>query len=308
MKKMRQEGFKLKKTDIWDNGKTKKQYDLVYSDDEEQDDLLVNLVSQMRKDKKGKSKSRRKRSNSVKEEAVKSKKRKVKKKSSSSSSKTDILDQVDEILDYTAKVDKHREQSQVKVMKKVDQILFAGIASADEIKDKKAARSKFLDEVDIVLGLAKTEDESEEEESDDDEDETESDESDTEDLSEGEMRLLNLININKIDVKANFQQEYSDTDCHFCRKKETNEHLAKCPVYEGIMTGSEFKDIKSKNMRTVKKALYNIKSALLKRSEALAVTSLGEISSRNMKLLTLNEKCERKKTKAELIDEILATT
>ena len=162
MKKMRQEGFKLKKTDIWDNGKTKKQYDLVYSDDEEQDDLLVNLVSQMRKDKKGKSKSRRKRSNSVKDEAVKSKKRKVKKKSSSSSSKTDILDQVDEILDYTAKVDKHREQSQVKVMKKVDQILFAGIASADEIKDKKAARSKFLDEVDIVLGLAKTEDESEE--------------------------------------------------------------------------------------------------------------------------------------------------
>ena len=106
-----------------------------------------------------------------------------------------------------------------------------------------------------------------EEESDDDEDEheTESEESDTEDLSQGEMRLLNLNNINKIDVKVNFQQEYSDTDCHFCRKKETNEHLAKCPVYEGIMIGSEFKDIKSKNIHSVKRALYNIKSALLKR-------------------------------------------
>ena len=35
------------------------------------------------------------------------------------------------------------------------------------------------------------------------------------------------------------------------------------------------------------------------------MTSLGEISCKNMKLLTLNEKCEGKKTKAELIDEWL---
>ena len=52
----------------------------------------------------------------------------------------------------------------------------------------------------------------------------------------------------------------------------------------------------------------NIRSALIKRAEALSVTSLGEISAANMKLLTLGEKMERKKTREELIDEILATT
>ena len=122
------------------------------------------------------------------------------------------------------------------------------------------------------------------------------------------MRLLNLINIKKIDVKVNFQSVYPDTDCHFCRKKETNQHLAKCPVYDSIMTGTEFKDIKSEDVRVVKTALANIKSALLKRAEALSVTSLGEISSANMKLLLLNENVKKKKTKEELIDEILATT
>ena len=119
---------------------------------------------------------------------------------------------------------------------------------------------------------------------------------------------MNLINVNKIDVKVNFQDAYPDTDCHFCRKRETNEHLARCPVYEGIMTGSEFKDIKSEDVRVVKEALTNIRSALIKRAEALSVTSLGEISAANMKLLTLGEKMERKKTREELIDEILATT
>merc|ERR1712079_976626 len=128
---------------------------------------------------------------------------------------------------------------------------------------------------------------------------------DDDDLNEDEMRLLNLINANKIDVKVNFQSVYPDTDCNFCRKTETSEHLARCPVYEGIMTGSEFEDI-----RLVKSGLANIRSALLKRSEALSVTRLGSISAANMKLLTLGTetKAERKKTKEELIDEILATT
>jgi hypothetical protein len=31
------------------------------------------------------------------------------------------------------------------------------------------------------------------------------------------MRLLNLIKINKIDVKKNFETKYKDTLCHFCR-------------------------------------------------------------------------------------------
>ena len=37
-------------------------------------------------------------------------------------------------------------------------------------------------------------------------------------LTESEMRLFNLISINKIDVKNNFGQAYHhDTRCHFCR-------------------------------------------------------------------------------------------
>merc|ERR1712113_459370 len=103
-----------------------------------------------------------------------------------------------------------------------------------------------------------------------------------EDLSESEMRLLNLINHNKIDVKVNFPDEYQDTDCHFCRRKETSHHLARCPVYEGIMTGSEFKDLCSGDVRLMRTALRNIRSALIKRSEALSVTSLGSVSSANM--------------------------
>ena len=74
------------------------------------------------------------------------------------------------------------------------------------------------------------------------------------------------------------------------------------------MRGSEFRDLRSGDVRTVKTALSNIRSALIKRSEALAVTSLGEISATNMRLLDITQKAERRKTKAELIDEILATT
>jgi hypothetical protein len=37
------------------------------------------------------------------------------------------------------------------------------------------------------------------------------------------------------------------------RSEEDNQHLAVCPVYEGIMRGSEFRDIKSKNHRKVKR-------------------------------------------------------
>merc|ERR1711868_348000 len=69
IQKMRKDGLKLNRTNIWDNGKTKKQYDLVYSDDEEQEDLLVNLVSKMRnKNQKEKPLSRRKRKHSSKDD------------------------------------------------------------------------------------------------------------------------------------------------------------------------------------------------------------------------------------------------
>jgi len=321
IQKMRKDGLKLNRTNIWDNGKTKKQYDLVYSDDEEQEDLLVNLVSKMRnKNLDDKVKNRRKRGHSSKDddENNRAKKRRKSRKKSKCvpSSKKDILSKVDKILDLKESA-KSKKYSEEKMMKKVDKILFSDISSSVSQKDKTEARNKFLDEVDEVLGLgssssSKDDDDDDDVESPNDSDSERdvSDSSDEEedDLNEDEMRLLNLINIKKIDVKVNFQSVYPDTDCHFCRKKETNQHLAKCPVYDSIMTGTEFKDIKSEDVRVVKTALANIKSALLKRAEALSVTSLGEISSANMKLLLLNENVKRKKTKEELIDEILATT
>ena len=309
-KMRREEGLQLNKTDIWANGKAKRNYDLVYSDDEEQEDLLVNLVQKMRKEKsKPKERKRKLSSRKIKEELDSDDDRKRRKTGGSKKKKKPktrdtILTKVDKILDLKEK-GKSKKYSEDKMMSKVDKILFADISSSVSQTEKVEARNKFLDEVDDILGLPRSnteEDSSEEELSDEEESE------DDDDLNEEEMRLLNLINVNKIDVKVNFQDAYPDTDCHFCRKRETNEHLARCPVYEGIMTGSEFKDIKSEDVQVVKEALANIRSALIKRAEALSVTSLGEISASNMKLLTLGENMERKKTRAELIDEILATT
>lgn len=130
------------------------------------------------------------------------------------------------------------------------------------------------------------------EESEDDSDTEESDkeDSDSEDeLNEGEMRLFNLISINKIDVKKNFPEKYKDSHCHFCRQEEDTIHLSVCPVYDTIMKGSEFSDIKKDNVSVVKRALGNILAALKQRSLALSVTSLGEISRQNMKLLNVED-------------------
>merc|ERR1712241_153081 len=289
--------------DIWANGKMRKKYDLVYSDDDEQEDLLVNLVTKMRNEK---SKPRGKRKHSGRNDHDDSddddhdrrrkNKRSKKKRKGKISSKDAVLSKVDKILELKES-GKSKKYSEEKMMRKVDKILFSDISSSVSQKDKVQVRNKFLAEVDDVLGLRKNSEERYDEEDDDD-------------LNEDEMRLLNLINANKIDVKVNFPSVYPDTDCHFCRKTETSAHLARCPVYEGIMTGSEFKDIRSEDTQLVKAGLANIRSALLKRSEALSVTRLGSISAANMKLLTLGTetKPERKKTKEELIDEILATT
>ena len=281
---------------------------LVYSDDEEQEDLLVNLVSEMRKEKKKVKSKRKRRHSSSSESESERRKRKKKKKSSDRkkefSSKDEIMDKVDKILQLKQK-GRSKNYSEEKIMRKVDKILFANISKISS-KDKQAARNKFLEEVDDILGLGTSSSRDTRRKNSGSGSYGSSDEE--EDLTEHEMRLLNLINMKKIDVKVNFPSSYPDTDCHFCRREETQEHLAKCPVYEDIMTGYEFKDIKSKDVHKVKRALHNIKSALFKRNEALSVTSLGEISSKNMKLLTLNGKHERRKTKGELIDEILATT
>ena len=274
----------------------------VYSDDEEQEDLLVSLVQQMRKKKPAKSGRKRRQEDSEAEETEERrgsqsghrKRRRRKKK------KTAVLDKVDRILQLKRDREK-KKYSEERMMKKVDKILFSDISSSVSKEERTRARERFLDEVDDILGLGRQQQEEEES--------NESEEDETDDLTVGEMRLLNLINHNKIDVKVNFPSEYrGDTDCHFCRKKETSHHLARCPVYQGIMKGSEFKDLRSRDVKVVKSALANIKSALIKRSEALSVTSLGGISSANMKLLNLSPAREREKTQAEIIDEILATT
>ena len=217
---------------------------------------------------------------------------------------------MDRILELK-KEGKKKKYSEGRMMKKVDKILFSDISSSVSKEERTKARDRFLNEVDDILGLGRKQEEEESSESEEEEEEddlTEAEEED-DDLTEAEMRLLNLINHNKIDVKVNFPSEYrGDTDCHFCRMKETSQHLAKCPVYQGIMRGSEFRDLKSRDVKLVKSALENIQSALIKRSQALSVTSLGGVSATNMKLLNLSPTRERKKTKAEIIDEILATT
>ena len=276
----------------------------VYSDDEEQEDLLVSLVQQIRKKKPSKSR-RRRRSVSEDEESEAEERRGSQSghRKRRRRRKTTVLDKVDKILELK-KEGKKKKYSESRMMKKVDKILFSDISSAVSKEERAKARDKFLNEVDDILGLGRKQEEEEESSKSSDEESEDED-----DLTEGEMRLLNLINHNKIDVKVNFPSEYrGDTDCHFCRKKETSHHLAKCPVYQGIMRGSEFRDLKSRDVRVVKAALENIKSALIKRSEALSVTSLGGVSAANMKLLNLSLNRERKKTKAEIIDEILRTT
>ena len=281
----------------------------MYSDDEEQDDLLVSLVQQIRKKKPAKSR-RRRRSASESEESEKEERRGSqsghrKSKRRRRRRKTTVLDKVDRILELK-KEGKKKKYSEGRMMKKVDKILFSDISSSVSKEERTKARDRFLDEVDDILGLGRKQEESSESS---DEESEEKEEEEEEELTEAEMRLLNLINHNKIDVKVNWPAEYrGDTDCHFCRKKETSLHLAKCPVYQGIMRGSEFRDLRSRNLRLVKSALENIKSALVKRSEALAVTSLGGVSAANMSLLNLSPASERRKTKAEIIDEILATT
>ena len=279
----------------------------MYSDDEEQDDLLVSLVQQIRKKKPAKSR-RRRRSASESEESEKEERRGSqsghRKSKRRRRRKTTVLDKVDRILELKKELKK--KYSEGRMMKKVDKILFSDISSSVSKEERTKARDRFLDEVDDILGLGRKQEESSESS---DEESEEKEEEEEEELTEAEMRLLNLINHNKIDVKVNWPAEYrGDTDCHFCRKKETSLHLAKCPVYQGIMRGSEFRDLRSRNLRLVKSALENIKSALVKRSEALAVTSLGGVSAANMSLLNLSPASERRKTKAEIIDEILATT
>merc|ERR1712210_222988 len=202
-------------------------------------------------------------------------------------------------------------------MSEVDKILSLGssgeVASSRKDGDSIAASSEDEDSEESEEGedLRRRRNHSDDDHEDDEEDsysDDEETEGEEEELSEGEMRLLNMIKINKIDVKLNFPKAYSDTACHFCREAEDSEHLAQCPVYSTVMRGTEFEDIKSKDVARVKRALANIRAALEQRSKALSFTSVGDISRKNMQLLTLREtgvEDRLKGEKSKLVEQIL---
>jgi len=336
---------KLKFTNysVWDNGKTAKTYDMVYSSGEEgNDDIMSNLLKEIRgkekrieklrskvrkvtkKDKKPrKSKKTSKREKSPSKSDKSAKVSKSRKSSKSSPSTRHRRKRREEPLLPPPPADNAAmsEESKLAYLKQVDDILFSGIGNAQHSTSSSKTSSSsnspvaggsredssFLSEVDKILGLEsrgnqsgssdEDDDNGEEEESDSDND-NDSDNSDSDvpeeiELTESEMRLLNLIQINKIDVKKNFEEQYKDDLCHFCRTLEDSAHLAICPVYDDIMDGTEFTDIKSKDTGVVQKALTNIRNALLERSRALSVTSIGTISTENMKLLDLPVKTEK---------------
>ena len=187
-----------------------KHYDLVYSSEEESKDLLVDLVSKIRK-KKGK--SRKEEYSESDSDSDRSGRRKKKMRKTQKHKQT-VLSQVDSIL-----APQKPKKFGAKTLSKIDDILFSDITNSDH-----ANKKCFLSEVDKILDLgnrSKSEDSDTSKsgsDSDSDIEETdETDKEDIEDLTESEMRLLNLININKIDMKLNFPSSYPDTSCHFCR-------------------------------------------------------------------------------------------
>jgi len=337
---MKNQGLKFASYGAWDNGKiskNSKQYDLIFSStEEESNDPMVELISKTKSKKskkykksrddsdkhrrRGFSKHQKRKSREISEselsedETSPRKKKKTAKKVNDKQLDPDLVDKIDTILfsdiSFTKKESKSstKIESNPKLLDKIDDILFSDIVNKDDKRKK-----NFLSEVDKILEITNESDDSEEGETEDpysEDSEEEKLSNNSDDLTESEMRLLNLIEINKIDTKNNFPSAYPDTDCHFCREKETSRHLAICPVYSTIMRGSEFEDIKSESNRLVKRGLSNILAALQQRSQALSFTSVGHISKKNMALLDLPPDTSRSSQQSEesrnkLVNEIL---
>lgn len=174
-----------------------KRYDLVYSSNDESDDILVDLVTKMRKKKRSK-----RRSSSPEERHFTRKKRRK-----DEEYKKAVLSQVDSIL-----APKKEPKFGKRTLDKIDDILFSDIASSE-----RGNKKSFLSEVDKILDIRNKSESEEASTSESDIDNSE-EEADDDELTESEMRLLNLININKIDMKHNFPTLYPDTMCHFCRQ------------------------------------------------------------------------------------------
>jgi len=292
------QGMKFTSYGAWDTGKMGKHYDLVYSSNEESDDILVDMVSKMRKKKRKSRKGRSSESDSEQTYSIKKRRKKEERY------KESVLSKVDSIL-----APKKQPKLGKRALDKIDDILFSDITNSEHSNKK-----SFLSEVDKILDLGnKSEVEDEDTSSDNDtsdldiESSTDETDQDDDDLTESEMRLLNLVNVNKIDMKHNFPAVYPDTLCHFCREEEASTHLTVCPVYDKIMRGTEFTDIKSEETKVVKRALGNILTALKQRSHALAVTSVGSISRQNMRLLTMEDQGDTKRSleRNRKVEEIL---
>jgi len=226
------------------------------------------------------------------------------------------------LSDSTSSSEDLKKEKREEYLTKLDQILFSDISSSkgespsaghkypdDEMTGDSTSGQicdkddlEYLSKVDQILGLQPSNCPLEGQQGPLEGQQQGLQQSDEDGLNETDMRLFNLISINKIDVKNNFAQAYhGDVNCHFCRTVESTEHLAVCPVYDDIMLGTEFTDLHSKKSRKVKRALDNIRQALIKRSKALSVTSMGSISATNMKLLDItattsdSEEMEEKK-------------
>jgi hypothetical protein len=181
---------------------------MVYSSNEESDDILVDLVARIRKKKQKSRKKENSDSDSESEEEQSQSSRKRRRREQKH--KESVLSKVDNIL-----APEKQPKPGARALSKIDDILFSDITNSEF-----ASKKSFLSEVDKILDLGNNSesDGSDTVDTSDNENTDETDKDDDEDeLSESEMRLLNLINIKKIDMKHNFPSAYPDTLCHFCR-------------------------------------------------------------------------------------------
>ena len=156
------------------------------------------MVSKIRKKKRRK--TNHSKSDSEEESASKSNRKRKQKKSGNKNSL--FLNKIDEILAS----ENHEQKLDARVVSKIDKIIFSDISTSS----KKRKKKRVLNEVDKILGLECRTD-------NDGSEESYYTDSDSDELTEFEMRLLNLIKVKKIDMKTNFTSVYPDVLCHFCR-------------------------------------------------------------------------------------------
>ena len=227
-------GLQFTSYGAWDNGKKGgKQYDLIYStgsEEEDNNDVMLKMLEKIRKKKIKKSSRSRKRKHQqsgsdseaeCKSKQKSSKKSRTKRKATPSREveKKKMLCEVDKILSTTGGKKTNSKVKSRDILSEVDSILFSSLAKGQR-EEGGEKREEMLAKVDKILSedITATSDDDDEESEDENEDTRVPDTDSEDDLTESEMRLLNLIGINKIDVKMNFPKKYKDKLCHFCRQ------------------------------------------------------------------------------------------